>query len=158
MRTINLVLLISACMGIAGCEYIANATSGGGKDGAELAKDAVSADQVNDAVDAINQDPNAQQQDEPLNMDNAGSVQNSSVSNTAHNVAGQIRFDIENQPEISVIIDDWGNQCPRQNSEFCGGYGVALVPAHDAVVGSGMACGPGTAEGMMVVNYEWVNC
>ena len=64
----------------------------------------------------------------------------------------------EPEPEpvelIRNVVDDWGTNCPMQNSTSCGGYGVALVPGPPR----GLACGPGTAVGQWVQNFEWVPC
>ena len=60
--------------------------------------------------------------------------------------------------QTRTVVDDWGLTCVMENSEFCGGLGTALVPASDARVGNGMACGTGAAPNMWVQNFEWVPC
>lgn len=59
--------------------------------------------------------------------------------------------------QFRTVIDDFGNSCRMENSTMCGGWGVALVPAHNDVI-TGLACGPGTAVGQWVQNFEWVPC
>ena len=83
----------------------------------------------------------------------AGSLQGSAHVAAVDNIATQLNA----RPKILNIVDDWGNTCAMQNSQYCEGYGVALVPADDGNI-NGLACGPGTAAGQMVVNYEWVSC
>jgi hypothetical protein len=55
---------------------------------------------------------------------------------------------------FSPIVDDYGATCQRENSTMCGGWGVALVAAE----GHLKACGPGTAVGQWVQDFEWVPC
>lgn len=133
----------------ASCEYISEVASGGGQQGVDSAKEdsEISLADINEVLEAI-QGPEELTSSEP-----EGTLQGTTHAEAVDNIAEIINA----RPEILKIVDDWGNTCSMQNSEFCGGYGVALVPAHDDEI-TGLACGPGTAVGQMVVNYEWVPC
>ena len=123
------------------CNYVSDLTSGGGHDegadeGIVLAADAVGTQQATDQ-----------------NLETAGNAQNETFASSLNNMVTEIT----EIPKIAMVIDDWGQQCPLQNSEFCGGYGSALVSAHDDTI-TGLACGSGAFQNEMVVNLEWVPC
>jgi hypothetical protein len=143
------VFVMSLC---AGCDYISDVASGGGQEGVDTAKEdnAISLADIKEVLEATKtpDDP-----DEITNLETAGTLQGSAHSAAVSNITALVNA----RPKILNIVDDWGNTCAMQNSEFCGGYGVALVPAHDENI-TGLACGPGTAVNQMVVNYEWVPC
>ena len=132
-----------------GCNYISDLTSGGGQgEGADFAKD----EGIVLAVDAADTQGTTDQ-DEIGNLETSGNVQNEVYAGSLSNLVTKI-----NQlPKVVIVIDDWGQQCPLQNSEYCGGHGGALVPAHDENI-TGFACGHGAYPNEMVVNYEWVDC
>lgn len=142
----------------AGCDYISDVASGGGQEGVDSAKEdsAISLADIKEVLEATKgpDDP-----DEITNLETAGTLQGSAHSAAVNSIVAQVNERINSQPKILNIVDDWGTTCPLQNSEFCGGYGTALVPAHDAEhPPPSWACGSGTAVGQMVVNYEWVPC
>ena len=141
-KIITYTVVIMLC---AACNYISDLTSGGGQDeGVDLAKD----EEIVLAVDAADTQEATDQ-----NMETSGNAQNEGFASTLNNMVTEI-----NQvPEIIIVIDDWGQSCPLQNSEFCGGHGGALVSAFDDHI-SGFACGSGSFPNEMVVNYEWVAC
>ena len=152
-RLITYLLVTALC---AGCNYISDAVSGGGQDSVDTAKDSV--DTANGSVTISLSDLKevleaAKDTDEVISTVAAGSLQGSAHVAAVDNIATQLNA----RPKIVNIVDDWGNTCAMQNSQYCEGYGVALVPADDGVI-NGLACGPGTAAGQMVVNYEWVSC
>ena len=126
------------------CNYVSLTLATTGCEGADLAKD----EGVVLAADTTNT-----QQATNQNLETYGNVQNGAYAVNLNNLVTKI-----NQiPQITEVIDDWGQQCPLQNSTFCGGYGSALVSAHDANI-TGLACGSGAFQNEMVVNYEWVAC
>lgn len=140
----------------ASCDYVSDVVSGGGQEGVEVAKDGAEitkdgALSLSEAVSQLLKD--SKDPDETATSEPAGNLQGSAHVAAVNSIATQISA----RPKLLKIVDDWGNTCAMQNSEFCGGYGVALVPAHDERI-TGMACGPGTAVNQMVVNYEWVPC
>ncbi|MDG2087485.1 MAG: hypothetical protein P8J68_01925 [Arenicellaceae bacterium] len=148
-RLIAYLSVIALCVG---CNYISDAVSGGGQDGVDTAKEskesnAISLSAIKEALETA-KDPDVIVSSEP-----AGSLQGSAHVAAVNNIAAQFNA----RPKILYIVDDWGNTCAMQNSQYCEGYGVALVPADDGNI-NGLACGPGTAAGQMVVNYEWVSC
>lgn len=149
MYTRKLIAYLSVIALCVGCNYISDAVSGGGQDGVDTAKEsnAISLSAIKEALETT-KDP-----DEIVSSEPAGSLQGSAHVAAVNNIAAQVNA----RPKILYIVDDWGNTCAMQNSQYCEGYGVALVPADDGNI-NGLACGPGTAAGQMVVNYEWVSC
>ena len=147
------LFVMSICTG---CDYISNVASGGGQEGVDTAKED-SAISLADIKEVLEITKGPEDPDEITNLETAGTLQGSAHSAAVNNIAVLVNARINEQPNILNIIDDWGNSCPMQNSEFCGGYGTALVPAHDENI-TGLACGSGTAVSQMVVNYEWVPC
>jgi hypothetical protein len=131
------VACIAICLVFASCDYIAETTSGGGED------DTASSGEGESTVATVRESEVEQEEEQPDEEPADQEVESPPP---------------EPEPVAKFVIDDWGQRCEMVQSESCGTYGSALVPAHDEKVGNGWACGHGAYPGEMVVGEKWVDC